>query len=121
MVARKVGPPRQRKVLMSAVPVQRSSNARHNPGKIHAHRCVDCGLRYEDPCWEPRTNGSCGCTLEHHTRPVWLRDRDPKDCCRLYSRLITDVTELEKYALAGNSDWWQCQHCFRSHPNNPTE
>ena len=113
--------PQQRKGFYTAVDAKRSPHANNKPGKIHAHKCVTCGLRYEDVCQTPAINGECGCTLPNHVRPVWLRDKDPQDCCRLYSQPLTHPAVLERYALAGDSGWWQCAKCFRSFPNDPRE
>jgi hypothetical protein len=121
MVARKVGPPKQRRTLVQVQAAKRSPLAFNKPGKFHAHRCIDCNLRYEDACHEPRVNATCGCKTRLHNRPVWLRDKDPQECCRLYSVEVTDPVILERYALGGDTPWFMCQTCFRSHPVDPRE
>jgi hypothetical protein len=86
---------------------------------IHAHGCVVCSQRYCDACATPFINGTCP---EHQVltrpRPLWDRNRDPRDCCRTNSR-EADHDTRQLYALGGTGPWWICRVCSRTHPYDP--
>lgn len=89
-------------------------------GSPHAHRCVRCGLRYEDSCDDSPTDGECTPCRGERPRPPWYRGRDPVACCLERSRLATR-DDIRLYRLAGQAEWWICQACKRTHPYNPKE
>lgn len=87
-------------------------------GSLHAHGCTHCGIRYEDACADPGTDGRC--TACRGGRP-WLLLIDgasPKDCCRETARLARK-DEKKTYRLAGTRLWHICTACKRTHPFNP--
>jgi hypothetical protein len=90
----------------------------------HAHGCTKCRLRYADRCDTPARNALCmGCT-HGHDRTFEQLSRDPKDCCKAHSKVMNDSAELNRYALGGDTDWYQCtglHGCYRTHPHDPTK
>lgn len=105
--------------LMSYRPPARRSR-KSLAGKHHAHGCSNgrCRQRYMDACLEPNEDGLCHDCRGTASRPLWVTNSDPVDCCREHSRLATK-DELDGYALAGACTWYRCRKCSRTHPFNP--
>lgn len=88
----------------------------------HWHCCPKCKQRYEDACAEPDVNRHCS---DCRTGKGWYllrRNREPRDCCVVHSRLITDKKELARLSLAGDANWWICtgkSGCGRSQGYDP--
>jgi len=87
-------------------------------GRWHAHGCGRCGLRYADSCDDSLDDGVCASCRGGRPRPLWDRNSDPALCCLEESRLAT-VEQRRTYLLVGQSTWWICQVCKRTHPYNP--
>jgi hypothetical protein len=88
-------------------------------GKYHAHGCSDCGLRYADACQYPLVNELCQ-LCRGRERPLWERSTDPADCCFENSRLVGAV-EASRFFLGGDTLWFKCRVCARTHPFDPKE
>jgi hypothetical protein len=51
---------------------------------------------------------------------VLIDNRQPRDCCRLHSRLASK-DELKTYRLSTDCAWFRCSVCARTFPfANPT-
>lgn len=87
---------------------------------VHAHGCKKCKVRYEDNCETPAVNGLCTGCKGHMPWRLLIESRLPKDCCRVFSRLMKDKKERATLSLAGDSDWWRCQECGRTQIYDPT-
>lgn len=88
---------------------------------VHAHGCTRCRARFEDVCGSPNTNGLCRPCQGHGLGwPLLIANRQPRDCCRLHSRLARKE-ELKTYRLSTACDWFRCSVCARTFPySNPT-
>jgi hypothetical protein len=101
--------------------VVRASKTRRVPKGGHAHGCVSCSKRYEDGCETPLVNAYCSeCRKVPHPRPVWQTNSDPIGCCYENSRLM-GVEVMFQFSLGGDTDWYRCRSCSRTHPFNPQE
>lgn len=87
---------------------------------VHSHGCSGCSSYYTDACQTPLINQLCkDCRPDMpHGRPSWDRDRDPLPCCRAEVRLAT-AQQLLTFRLGGNTAWWICTSCVRTHPYDP--
>lgn len=81
--------------------------------------CPTCGLRMT----VTEMNRHCqDCsTLGPYGRPLWDRESDPKTCCLAFSEPITDKDTLQNYRCGGDTPWWLCSGCHRTHPYNPND
>jgi hypothetical protein len=90
-------------------------------GTWHAHGCSRCKTRYEDSCQTPEKDALCAdCRSPGSGWTMLIENRSPKDCCFALSRVATKE-ELARYRLAGQSAWWICRACARTHPFQPKE
>jgi hypothetical protein len=85
---------------------------------VHAHGCKRCRRRYEDNCKTPTKNGTCLSCTSGHPPPIWVLNRDPKDCCRVHARR-TRKEETAPYLLAGDEPWFICRICARTFAYDP--
>ncbi len=85
---------------------------------VHAHGCRKCKRRYEDNCKDPKTNGVCMSCASGQPPPLWVTNRDPRDCCRVHSRLARKE-EYAPYLLAGSAAWFICRVCARTFIYDP--
>ena len=88
----------------------------------HAHGCNVCGRRFADTCARPVEARTCVTCRTGQAASREDFDREPKPCCLVHSRLVTDVDVMSKYGLAGHTPWFQCitPGCSRTHPFDPT-
>jgi len=81
--------------------------------------CPGCGRRMTT---SDNTKVCQDCsTLGPYGRPLWDRESDPKTCCFLYCAPITDPRVLQNYRCGGDTPWWLCSGCRRTHPYDPTD
>jgi hypothetical protein len=97
----------------------RAARAKLKPGHLHRHGCVQCGQLYNDACSSPHDNARCQLCRTGYRRPLWERDMDPISCCRINSRKAR-TEDRDRYALGGETEWWLCRSCARTHPYDPT-
>lgn len=90
--------------------------------KLHAHGCITCGNRYMDACSNKLENDTCTPCRTGAEPVLWDAARFPQDCCKKPGACRMMVgDEIARYALGGNSVWYQCRVCFRTHPfKNPS-
>jgi len=87
----------------------------------HCHRCVLCGLRYSDWCADPWVNARCrDCAGQLYGRSIVDHNADPKDCCRTNECRPCTTQQRQSYRLAGETNWWICPVCCRTHPYQPS-
>lgn len=89
-------------------------------GRVHAHACTQCSRRYCDACRDPRTNDRCrDCSHAPYGRSTWDIGGDPMACCRVHCAPATQE-DMEIHRCAGDTPWWLCRQCHRTHPYDPT-
>ena len=87
----------------------------------HAHRCKGvCEGRYEDRCDNPWQDEVCPPCRNGYAWSLWRVNSLPAPCCPRHSRLAT-ADERADHSLAGESTWWICVQCKRTHPFDPIE
>lgn len=86
-------------------------------GRLHAHGCTRCHVRYTDACVD-LLDGHCTACRGGRAWQLLIDSAAPHDCCFEKSRLITK-DDKERYSLAGGHLWHICTTCSRTHPCKP--
>jgi hypothetical protein len=87
-------------------------------GVLHHHGCVQCRLRYEDPCEQPEIDSLCNSCICGRVQ-AYQAAIEPQECCRVLCTRATDKERIT-YKLAGPGPWFICARCRRQHPFNPS-
>ncbi len=82
------------------------------PKGPHWHLCPRCGGSYEDSCKDLGRTECVSCRIGRE-RPLWLRDREPIDCCTREGRPAARE-DKDRYRLIGDG-WFICRHCQRTY------
>lgn len=88
----------------------------------HCHRCQECERRYSDYCADPWMNARCrDCAGQMYGRSIVDGNAEPAECCRRPGALRPCTTaQRQAYRLAGETSWWICRTCCRTHPYQPS-
>jgi hypothetical protein len=86
---------------------------------VHWHACRRCRLTcYEDNCDTPPINALCTSCRGGRAWQLLVEGRKPRPCCREQARLVRK-DEKATYRLAGDTLWFICPTCARTHPYDP--
>ncbi len=109
----------KRKHVVKFLPAQRRAAAEVELKGWWYAGCAGCGLR------TMTTHARVLCQecspLCPYDRPLWDRASDPKTCCLLSSAPITETSVLQNYRCGGDTPWWLCSGCHRTHPYDPQD
>ncbi len=84
----------------------------------HWHGCVRCHNAYEDNCAAKTEDNLCVECRGGRGFQLLIDNRQPRDCCRTQSRLVTK-DQKKSYRLEGSRLWFICTVCARTQPYNP--